>query len=84
MTATTEAAAVATTSPEASAVASLMSFAVLGAFYLIPTWVAMGRNVERKGGIITLNIFLGWTGLGWIGALIWAFSADTKAVKQDY
>ena len=38
--------------------------------YFVPSiagWKTKGAN-----GIIVLNIFLGWTIIGWIAALIWA------------
>jgi hypothetical protein len=44
--------------------------------YFIPTFVA--HNRERQGAIFVLNLFLGWTILGWIGALIWAMVEKKK------
>jgi len=38
--------------------------------YFVPSiagWKTKGAN-----GIVVLNLFLGWTGIGWIAALIWA------------
>ena len=51
-------------------------------FYLLPTIVAMNRKVANSAGIVLLNIFLGWTLLGWVGALIWACSAETRLQAQ--
>lgn len=51
-------------------------------FYLLPTIVAMNRKVANSAGIVLLNIFLGWTLLGWVGALIWACSAETQLQAQ--
>src|SRR5215470_4511876 len=56
----------------------LFLFAIGVAFYLLPTIVAMQRKVARSAGIVMLNIFLGWTFLGWLAALIWACSAETQ------
>lgn len=90
MTATTGVAeALATTSPAVHATASVMAFVLMAAIYLIPTWIAMGRDTKKKAGIISLNVFLGWTGLGWIAALVWAFSERKKiesveARRTDY
>ncbi|HDY66579.1 MAG TPA: superinfection immunity protein [Candidatus Scalindua sp.] len=39
-------------------------------FYFVPSiagWKTKGAN-----GIIVLNLFLGWTIIGWVAALIWA------------
>ena len=42
------------------------------ALYLLPSIVAAGR--DGAGGPIVLNLFLGWTLLGWVVALAWAVS----------
>jgi hypothetical protein len=44
--------------------------------YLAPAFVAFYREHERKAGILTLNIFVGWTIIGWIYCLIWARRDD--------
>jgi hypothetical protein len=44
-----------------------------GSFF-IPSVIAYWRNHRSKGGIIALNILLGWTGLGWIIAFIWSLA----------
>lgn len=49
-------------------------YIVIGLFiYFIPSLV--GWKTKYASGILVLNLFLGWTVLGWIGALIWAVSA---------
>jgi hypothetical protein len=53
------------------------SIILLLALYFLPALVALGRRVKRAGAIFLLNLLLGWTVLGWIGALIWAV-ADSK------
>ena len=40
--------------------------------YFLPSLVAILRDHENKLAIILLNIFLGWTLLGWISSLIWS------------
>jgi hypothetical protein len=47
------------------------------ALYFLPAMIAVSRRAKRKAGIIILNVSLGWTVLGWIGALIWAVSDNT-------
>ena len=49
--------------------------------YFIPTIISIGRKTKREAGIFLLNLLLGWTLLGWIGALIWAVSDNTKREK---
>jgi hypothetical protein len=40
--------------------------------YFIPAMVAYKRNSVNKVSILILNLFLGWTFVGWVVALIWA------------
>lgn len=42
--------------------------------YFIPTVVAISRDHPSKGGIIVVNVLLGWTILGWIVSLAWSLS----------
>jgi hypothetical protein len=44
--------------------------------YFIPTFA--GFRKKHGTGILILNIFLGWTLLGWIIALVWAASSPVK------
>jgi hypothetical protein len=46
-----------------------------GACYLLPTLIAAGRGHPNVGPIAVVNIFLGWTFLGFIVALAWSLSA---------
>jgi hypothetical protein len=46
--------------------------------YFAPAWVALWRVHRHRVAILTLNIMLGWTILGWIGALVWAFMDQPK------
>lgn len=41
-----------------------------GTIYFIPSIWAVGKR--NTGAIFALNLLLGWTFLGWVGALIWA------------
>src|SRR5262249_27742401 len=56
----------------------LLLAAVLLAIYFFPTIVANSRKVEHVSGIFLLNLFLGLTLLGWVGALVWAVSDRKK------
>jgi len=49
--------------------------------YFLPSIIAYWRNAKRGLGIEILNWTLGWTGLGWIGALIWAVSDNVHEKK---
>ena len=47
--------------------------------YFLPAIIASARNHHQRLAIFVLNLFLGWTFLGWLLALIWACTA----VKKD-
>jgi hypothetical protein len=53
--------------------------------YFAPTIVASSRGAKNACGILLLNLFLGWMGLGWVIALIWAVCAECeeKEVKKS-
>jgi hypothetical protein len=48
------------------------------AFYFLPTFLAFNRKKSNKISILLLNLFLGWTFIGWIVALVWAVANDEK------
>ena len=45
---------------------------------LLPILVAGMRSAKNFGWIFAINLFLGWTLVGWVVALIWAFRDDPK------
>jgi Superinfection immunity protein len=42
------------------------------AIYFIPTFIAFVRRKKQIVAILLINLFLGFTVLGWVGALVWA------------
>ena len=50
--------------------------------YFLPSIVAIVRSKRDIAGIILLNLFLGWTMIGWVVALIWAVKTDVPAVAR--
>ena len=50
--------------------------------YFVPTIVAFSRGSTSKVGVLLVNLLLGITVLGWIGALIWASSGETEAQAE--
>jgi len=49
------------------------------AVYFVPTIIAVARRARNVLGIVLLNIFAGWTFIGWVIALVWAI-VDQKQV----
>ena len=54
---------------------------ILG-IYFLPDWIAQSRGHPNRGSIFILNLFLGWTFLGWVAALVWANSYIDKNKRQ--
>jgi hypothetical protein len=44
----------------------------LAAIYFAPFMVAAGREHDLTIPILIANVLLGWTGIGWIGVLLFA------------
>ncbi len=40
--------------------------------YMLPWAVSVYRNMPNNGAVALVNLLTGWTGIGWIGALIMA------------
>ena len=55
----------------------LVLFALV-ALYFIPTIVAAARHKRNTLAIFLLNLFLGWSGIAWVIALIWAVTVDNR------
>ncbi len=51
--------------------------------YLMPYLIADLREHHNKGAIFVLNLLLGWTAIGWVIALVWAFTAVRKDLVQE-
>ena len=44
--------------------------------YFLPTLIAVARRTHNVTGIFLFNLFLGWTGIGWIIALLVAICSS--------
>ncbi|HUE65904.1 MAG TPA: superinfection immunity protein [Rhizomicrobium sp.] len=51
-------------------------FLALFVLYWLPTIIAIARHTHSALGVAVLNFFLGWTGVGWVLALLWALAAS--------
>jgi hypothetical protein len=49
--------------------------------YLVPTIVAVVRKVTNQGSVAVINIFLGWSLIGWVVAL--AMACRTSTLVRD-
>lgn len=54
--------------------AVLLSIFSIG--YFLPTTIAIIRRRTNTTAIFVLDLFLGWTLIGWVVALVWAVATD--------
>ena len=55
----------------------LLIFLIIVLVIVLPIWfaptiVAVVRKHPQTVWIVLIDFFLGWTGIGWLGALIWS------------
>jgi hypothetical protein len=48
---------------------AVLMVAIFVGLYLLPSIVAAKRQVPNAGPIVVVNVFLGWTLIGWVIAL---------------
>lgn len=52
--------------------------------YFLPSLIAAARHTHNAVGIFFLNLFLGWTGIGWIIAFIIALCSSPWPPRYCY
>jgi hypothetical protein len=51
--------------------------------YFAPSMVAIIRKHDSKTSVFVLNLFLGWTFVGWVISLVWAFVAKGNNIANN-
>ena len=51
---------------------------ILIAVYFLPFILAVLRKHKNKKALFALNLFGGWTGVGWVGSLVWSLLNEKK------
>ena len=49
--------------------------------FFLPALIALLRGHDNTFAIFLTNLLLGWTGIGWVVALIWSFTAIRRRVR---
>jgi hypothetical protein len=57
---------------ESSGGAGLGALIIVALLYFLPLIIAVSRKVRNQGSVLVVNLFLGWTLIGWIVALAMA------------
>lgn len=55
---------------------------VAAAFYVLPSIIAFLRGHVNKLAILATNLVFGWTGVGWLIAVIWSLTSGKDATVQ--
>jgi len=58
-------------------------FVFIVGVYFFPTIVATLREHRNDVPVFVLNLFFGWTLIGWVAALIWACTDHCRPVRID-
>ena len=56
-----------------------MEVIILAGLYFVPWLIALVDGHRDRAAIFILNLLLGWTIIGWIVALVWAFKKSAPA-----
>lgn len=67
-----------------SAAVGFVLLILLIGLYFVPSIVANNRGHLSTGAIFIFNLFLGWTFLGWVLALVWSLTGNTRANAERY
>ena len=67
---------------EGSGTLAIIIFFVGVAIYFLPSFNASSRKHPNTSSIFLLNLFLGWTLLGWVAALVWSASSIKRGSED--
>jgi hypothetical protein len=51
--------------------------------YFLPAIIAASKDHPQPGAVFYLNLFLGWTGVGWCVSLFWAIEKGRPKTKAS-
>lgn len=58
------------------------TLSLLALLYFLPAIVAMMRGHRNAGSVTILNLFLGWTFVGWVAALVWSAADNVNKGEE--
>ncbi|TCT87612.1 superinfection immunity protein [Pseudomonas sp. LP_4_YM] len=63
---------------EGSGTLAIVLFFIAVIIYFLPSFNASSRKHPNTSSIVLLNLFLGWTLIGWVASLVWSASSIAK------
>jgi hypothetical protein len=66
----------------ATELAGILAIGFIAFVYFFPTFVAFFRSKRDTLAIFVLNLFLGWTLVGWVICLTWSLVKDRGTVAR--
>jgi hypothetical protein len=66
----------------AGAIISLLTM-LISILYFLPSFIADQKKQQNFSSILIMNLFLGWSIIGWVLALTWAFSNSQQAHSKE-
>ena len=61
---------------------SILSWGLLILLYYIPAGIAYLRRHRQRLTILILNLLGGWSGIGWLAAIVWACTSDETTYRR--
>jgi hypothetical protein len=68
---------------QGSMIAGMMLFAAILAAYFAPTIIALARRHPQQWAILAVDLFIGWTILGWVVALAWSLMRVDRPISDS-
>ena len=57
---------------------------LVACIYFLPAMIGSKREIASAGPLFFVNLFFGWTLIGWLVCLLWAATGATKAQDDFY
>jgi hypothetical protein len=57
-------------------IVALCIFVLLLGLYVLPTYIAFKRDHKNRIPILVVNIFFGWSFVGWVACIAWSLTAQ--------
>jgi hypothetical protein len=65
-------------------VEGILVLAFIGVLYLTPSIIAFMRKHQNRFAILAINLLAGWTGAGWVAALVWSLTEVRSTIHQHF